>query len=61
MSAFPAKSKNKGMSDFAFKATAGLLTSAAVIGGVSSGLQPTGAGWRFFSYHPLFVSAKCME
>lgn len=48
MSAFPAKSKNKGMSDFAFKATAGLLTSAAVIGGVSSGLQPTGAGWRFF-------------
>lgn len=53
----PSKQKSKTMSDFRFWSTTGLLSFGSVIGGLIAGFQPDGAGWRFFSYHPLLMTA----
>jgi len=49
------KTKSSVMSDFRFWTTTGLLTAGGILGGLTAGFQPDGAGWRFFSYHPLLV------
>ena len=55
------KSKSKTMSDTKFWITSATLAGVGVLGGAMAGLQPSGAGWRLFSYHPFLVSfALCV-
>ena len=49
------------MSDTKFWITSATLAGVGVLGGAMAGLQPSGAGWRLFSYHPFLVSfALCV-
>ena len=50
------KSKSLPMTNMAFRTKVAMLSFVGIIGGLTAGLVPEGAGWRFFSYHPLFVS-----
>jgi hypothetical protein len=38
------------------KAVMPLLTIFAILAGYMAATQPSGAGWRYFSYHPMLMT-----
>jgi len=51
----PKKVKVK-MSFDKFMKLSAILSICSIYGATSAAVQPDGAGWRFFSYHPLLMT-----